>query len=64
MADEKKQTYQSVTLGLPPLKMVLLHTEDNDQPAATQSVLSEKMKEQLKKEQAVRKLIEHLNKKP
>jgi hypothetical protein len=28
MPDEKKRTYQSATLGLPPLQMVLVHAEN------------------------------------
>lgn len=60
MSEEKKQTYQSVTLGLPELKMVLVHAGNDAQNAVADPVFIDKRKEQLDKKQAVRKIIEHL----
>ena len=60
MTDNMKQTYQSVTLGLPALKMVLVHAGNDAQNAAADPVFVDKTKEQLDKKQAVRKIIEHL----
>ncbi len=66
MADENKQVYQSVIaspalkagLGVPPLKMVLVHAQNEAQNAA--ALLADKSKERFDKERAVRKIIEHL----
>ncbi len=64
MSDEEKRTYQSVTLGLPPLKMVLVHTENDRQNEAAQTILEAPEKvEKRKKQKAITKLIEHLNEK-
>jgi hypothetical protein len=60
MSEEKKKIYQSVTLGLPELKMVLVHAGNDIQNAEADPVFVEKTKEQLDKKQAVRKIIEHL----
>ena len=60
MSEEKKQTYQSVTLGLPELKMGLVHAGNDAQNAVAHPVFVDKTKEQLDKKQAVRKIIEHL----
>ena len=60
MSEEKKQTYQSVTLGLPELKMVLVHAGNDAQNAVADPVFIDKAKEQRDKKQAVRKIIEHL----
>jgi hydroxymethylpyrimidine/phosphomethylpyrimidine kinase len=60
MSEEKKQTYQSITLGLPELKMVLVHAGNDAQNAVADPVFIDKTKEQLDKKQAVRKIIEHL----
>ena len=60
MSEEKKQTYQSVTLGLPELKMVLVHAGNDAQNAVADPVFVDQTKEQLDKKQAVRKIIEHL----
>jgi len=60
MTENKKQTYPSETLGLPELKMVLVHAGNDAQNAVANSVFVDKTKEQLDKEQAVRKIIEHL----
>jgi hypothetical protein len=60
MTDKTKQIYQSDTLGLPPLKMVLVHYGNEAQNAVANSIFEDKTKEQLEKEQAVRKIIQHL----
>jgi hypothetical protein len=60
MTNKTKQTYQSVTLGMPPLKMVLVHAGNDAQNAEANSIFTDKNKEQLDKEQVVRKIIEHL----
>ena len=60
MSEEKKQTYQSVTLGLPELKMVLVHAGNDAQNAVADPVFIDKTNEQFDKKQAVRKIIEHL----
>jgi hypothetical protein len=60
MDEEKKHTYQSVTVGMPEIKMVLVHAGNDAQNAVANSIFVNKTKEQLDKEQAVRKIIEHL----
>jgi hypothetical protein len=60
MTEEKKQTYQSETLGLPELKMVLVHAGNDAHNAVANSIFVDKTKDQLEIEQAVRKIIEHL----
>ena len=60
MNEEKKQTYQSVILGLPELKMVLVNAGNDAQNAIANTIYTGKTKEQLEKEKAVRKIIEHL----
>lgn len=65
MSEEEKRTFQSVTLGLPLLKMVLVHAENDRQNETTETILEPlETREQRKKEKAVRKIIEHLNAKP
>ena len=62
MSDEEKRTYQSVALGLPPLKMVLVHTENERQNESAQTILeASDVIEKRKKQKAITKLIEHLN---
>ena len=62
MPDEEKRTFQSVTLGLPPLKMVLVHTENDRQNESAQTILeAPEVVEKRKKQKAITKLIEHLN---
>jgi hypothetical protein len=65
MTEKKKRTYQSDTLGLPPLKMVLVHTE-NDRRNATSQVI-QKPKTSLQKagigQDDLLRLVEHLKKK-
>ena len=60
MTDKMKQTYKSVTLGLPALKMVLVHAGNEAQNEVANSIFADKTKEQLEKEEAVRKIIHHL----
>ncbi len=65
-----KRTYQAEThstslrtgLGLPPLKMVLVHAENDRANAAAQPLTKSKSKKALTQEEAVMKLIEHLTK--
>jgi hypothetical protein len=51
-----KRTYHAETLGLPPLKMVLVHAENDRANAAAKP----RKKKELTQEEAVMKLIEHL----
>jgi hypothetical protein len=60
MTEEKKQIYQSTIMGLPELKMVLVHASNEAQNAVSNSVFANKTEEQLETEHAVRKIIEHL----
>ena len=62
MDDEKKRTYQSTTLGVPPLKMVLVHAKNDRQNRAAQTILeSPEAKEKRETQKAIVKLIQHLN---
>ena len=62
MSDEEKRTFQSVTLGLPPLKMVLVHAENDRQNESAQTILeTPDVVEKRKKQKAIAKIIEHLN---
>ena len=62
MDDKKKRTYQSTTLGMPPLKMVLVHTDNDRQNEAAQTILeSPEAKEKREKQKAIVRLIKHLN---
>lgn len=64
MADKEKKTYQSETLGLPPLKMVLVQAENDRQNESAQTILeSPDVIEKRKRQKAIAKLIEHLNEK-
>lgn len=64
MSDEEKRAFQSVTLGLPPLKMVLVHAENDRQNKAARIILeTPELVEKRKKKKAITKLIEHLNEK-
>jgi len=65
MTEQKKRTYQSDTLGLPPLRMVLVHAENdrrNAAPTATQKPKTRLQKAGIGQEDLIR-LIEHLKKK-
>ena len=62
MSDKEKRTFQSVTMGLPPLRMVLVHTENDRQNEAAQTILeAPELVEKRKKKKAISKLIDHLN---
>ncbi len=65
MAEDKKRTYQSTTLGVPALKMVLVHARNEAQNAALHPAESPAQpagaeEAPLDKEQAVRRIIQHL----
>ena len=60
MKDDKKKIYESETLGVPPLKMVLVHAGNEAQNAVSNLIFEDKTEEQLDKERAVRKIIKHL----
>jgi hypothetical protein len=65
MAEQKTHVYESATLGVPPLKMILVHARNEAQNAselasATPAQAAEKEPTPLAKEQVVRKLIRHL----
>ena len=62
MDDEKKHTYQSTTLGLPPLKMVLVNADNDRQNESARTILeSPEAKEKRERQKAIMKLIKHLN---
>ncbi len=70
MSNEEKKIYQSETpstslrasLGMPPLKMVLVHAEDERRNAAAKPIRRpRKSREQIEKEKAILRLIERLN---
>jgi hypothetical protein len=62
MDDEKKRTYQSTTLGVPPLKMVLIHAKNDRQNRTAQTILeSPEAMEKRETQKAIVKLIKHLN---
>ena len=64
MSDEEKKMYQSETLGLPPLKMVLVQAENDRQNKSAKTILESPGKtEKRRNQKAVTKLIEHLNQK-
>jgi len=49
-------------LGLPPLKMVLVHAENERQNESAQTILeTPDVVEKRKKQKAIAKIIEHLN---
>ena len=65
MSDPKRRVYESTTLGLPPLKMVLVHARNEAQNAAAepQAVKPEPapaQETQADRERLVRRLIERL----
>ncbi|MGA7194109.1 MAG: hypothetical protein WBW94_10795 [Anaerolineales bacterium] len=62
MDDKKKRMYQSTTLGVPPLKMILVHADNDRQNASAQIILeSPEAKDKREKQKAITKLIKHLN---
>ena len=65
MAEPEKRIYASTTLGLPPLKMVLVHARNDAQNAANRPALklvpaAEAEEAPIDREQAIRRLIEAL----
>ncbi len=66
MAEPKSRIYESATLGLPPLKMVLVHARNEAQNAAQRPVHQpiepgpEEQETPADRERAVRRLIEAL----
>jgi hypothetical protein len=67
MAEEKKQVYQSTTLGMPALRMVLVHARNDAQNAVMRALETPVQMgpavqgaAPLDKQRAVRKIIEHL----
>jgi hypothetical protein len=65
MADKKRQTLQTPTevIALPPLKMTLVHAKDEHENALTAVIKSAAQQEHVEP-QTLKKLIEHLEKKP
>jgi hypothetical protein len=57
-----KRTYHAEILGMPPLKMVLVHAKNDRANAALKLVSKTKSKRTLTQEEAVMKIIEHLTK--
>ena len=65
MAEQKKKIkrmYQVEMLGLPPLKMVLVHAENDRANAALKPMSKTKSMRTRSQEEAVMKIIEHLKK--
>jgi hypothetical protein len=63
MTDKKKRTYQAETLGLPPLKMVLVHAENERANAAagpSSSAPRRKTKAHKETEEVVLRLIDYI----
>ena len=67
MPESKKHTYQSSTLGVPALKMVLVHARNETQNkaltpklAAALVAVEPEAEGPVDKEKAVRRLIQHL----
>jgi hypothetical protein len=57
-----KRTYQAETLGLPPLKMVLVHAQNDRLNETAKPVVRTKSKAPRTQEEVVMKIIEHLTK--
>jgi hypothetical protein len=58
---DEPRRFESVTLGLPPLKMVLVHADkERVQRAAKKTVVPRKSQKDLDNLKAVIKLIDHL----
>ena len=58
---EETRRFDSVTLGLPPLKMILVNTdEESNGRAAKKTTGQRKTKKELENRQLILKLIEHL----
>lgn len=65
MAEPKRRVYESATLGVPPLKMVLVHARNNAQSAAAHTPEApaepaSKEESLADKERVVRRIIERL----
>jgi hypothetical protein len=63
MTDKKKRTYQSETLGLPPLKMVLVHTDNeraNSAARPSRAAPRRKPKADKETEEVVLRLIDYI----
>jgi hypothetical protein len=63
MTDKRKRVYQSETLGVPPLQMVLVHHERRQREPVQQPQPAPPPEEERKKEALVQRIIEHLEKK-
>ncbi|HVN14648.1 MAG TPA: hypothetical protein VMT73_02820 [Anaerolineales bacterium] len=65
MSDKKKRKYQTETLGLPPLKMVLVNFDEDstEQEGKRDSTQSKKQKADAERQETIIRLIEHLTKK-
>jgi hypothetical protein len=57
-----KRTYHAETLGLPPLKMVLVHAQNERANEVAKQTAKSRRKRELTQEEAVMKIIEHLTK--
>jgi hypothetical protein len=62
VTEKKKRTYQSDTLGLPPLRMVLVHAENDRKNAALKPTQESKTITPRSEQEAVLRIIEHLKK--
>ena len=62
MTEKKKRTYQSDMLGLPPLRMVLVHAENDRRNAALKPTQNPKAITPRSEQEAVLRIIEHLKK--
>jgi hypothetical protein len=62
VTEKKKRTYQSDTLGLPPLRMVLVHAENDRKNAAIKPTQKTKTITPRSEQEAVLRIIEHLKK--
>ncbi|MCJ7435918.1 MAG: hypothetical protein MUO77_20760 [Anaerolineales bacterium] len=62
MTERKKRTYQSDLLGLPPLRMVFVHAENDRRNAALKPTQKPKAVMLRSEQETVLKLIEHLKK--
>ncbi len=63
MPEPKRRVYETTTLGLPPLKMVLVHARNEAQNAAVHAAPAEPEPAEetvTNKEQVVRRIIERL----
>jgi hypothetical protein len=62
MDDKTKRLYYSETTGLPPLKMVLVHADNERQNEIAQTILeAPEARAKRDKQKAIVKLIKHLS---